>query len=237
MRRIVHSGIAGLLIGAAPLLAAQFPAQNQQPRQPQAQQRQQPQQPATQPAVVATVNGDPITRAEVQVNLQSQTQGRQVAPEVQQQLRKQVIDSLIESRLVEQYALKQGPDVEEKEVGAVIDRFKEQLKQQGVTFDDFLRSRGYTEESLEKRISGSLAWQKYQQEQLSEEKLREFYDENKEQFGSAGFDEARQKVAQAYVTELWQEAVEKMRPKAKIEKKKTAQSQAQPRGPALPDRR
>lgn len=229
MIRAIRPGITGVfLLAAAPLLAAQFPAQQEQPR---------PQASGPQAAVVATVNGDAITRTEVQQNVEQQVAGRQVAPEVKEQLRKQVLDSLIESRLVEQYARKEGPDVKDQEVEAVIDRFKQQLKQQSMSFDEFLRSRGYTEDILQKRVEGSLAWQKYQQEQLTESNLREFFDQNKETFGDAGFDEARQKVAQAYVTELWQDAVKEMRPKAEI-KTSEAKGPAVPnRQPVLPDRR
>jgi len=209
----------------------------QQPAQPQqqvAQPQQQPAQPQQQPElnVVVTVNGDPITREEVQATLQPQLQSRKVDPQTAQQMQKQVIDNLIEGRLVEQYVLETGPDVEQQEVKAAVDRLKEQLAAQNVSLDQFLVSRGQTPESFHDRIKGSLAWQKFQQQQLTDENLERYFRERQQQFNAESFEEARQEVSNAYVGQLWQQIISQMKPKAEIRVAPAAQPSPKPREPA-----
>lgn len=184
----------------------------------QQQQRAAQQQPAAeaQSPVIATVDGDPITQQEVQASLQAQLQGRQIDPETAQQLQKQVVDTLIDSRLVEQYVLKKGPDVAEQEVDAAVGQLQQQLQAQEVDFDQFLASRGYTQDMLKTRIEGSLAWQKFQQQEVDDEKLHEFFTENQQHFQAENFEQARPQVTNAYVSKLWEDIVNQMKPNAEI---------------------
>jgi FKBP-type peptidyl-prolyl cis-trans isomerase (trigger factor) len=203
------------------------------PEQPQQQPQQIPQQqsPQVQPRVdvVAMVNGDAITRAELQASVQSQLRGQQPDPQTVEKLQKQVLDGLIESRLVEQYVIDKGPDVEKEEVDGVLNQFKQQLQTQGIGFEEFLAARGQTEKSLEKRVEGSLAWQKYQQKHVTENKLQEYFQQNQDRFAEDDFEQAREKVLQAYAGELWSQIVKEMRPEAEI-KTATPEQPAAPRG-------
>lgn len=248
---------AGMMMAivAAPIAATgqQFPSQQapqQQappPRQPAPRQQQpapQPQQPAQQqpapqqqqPNVVATVNGDPITEREVHVNLQSKIQGQQVDPQVAQQLRQQVLDGLIEGRLVEQYAMKSGADVEQKEVTTVLKQFENQLAGQQVSLDDYLKSIGHTRESFKDRVKGSLAWQKYQREQVTPDKLNEYFEENEQAFNAGSLQEAEQEVRNAYVNEMWGEIISEMKPTAEINVRNAQRPARQPEPRRLPQR-
>lgn len=194
----------------------------QQSGQPAAQGQPAAAQNRVQPAaqaeaqVIATVDGDPITQQEVQASLQAQLQGQQIDPATAQQVQQQVVETLIDSRLVEKYVLAQGPDVAEQEVEAAVEQLKTQLQAQQVTFDQFLASRGYTQEMLKARIEGSLAWQKFQEKEVAEPKLQQFYQENQQHFQAENYEQARPQVANAYVGKLWEEIVAQMKPKAEI---------------------
>jgi hypothetical protein len=209
------------ILAASPLVAlaqlqdgAESPARGAQPGQPQPQGAQ-PQE-LRELQVVATVNGDPITVGEVQAALQPQLEGRQVEPQVAEQLQKQAVDSLIDSRLIEQYALEKAPDIKQQEVKAVVDRVQEQLAAQEVELERYLVSRGHTPDSFKDRIKGSIAWQKLQQQQLTDENLARFYQENQQQFNAGSFEEARQDVANAYLGEVWKQIISQTKPAAEI---------------------
>lgn len=224
-------------VGAASLAQAQFGQdESSQDESPQAQQRELPggalQQESPEKNAVAIVNDEPITETEYQSALEAQMkQVGQADPNTLQQLRGQVMKSLVESRLVEQHLLSEGPKVADEEVEEVIDRYKEQFKQQGVPFDRFLADSGYTQSGLEKRIKGSLAWQKYQEEEVTEEDLQEHFAENQDRFPVDDFEQAKPLVAQSYAGELWAEIVKKEEPKAEIKIVQSEQQQAEPQSP------
>ncbi len=192
----------------------------QPPRQPQppAQPQPRPRQPAAPPQdVVATVNDEPITRAELDAKVQEQAGGRQLDPQAAEQLRKQALNLLIESRLIEEFVLEEGPDVEPEEVQSTISGVEQQLAQQNVDLQQFLAMQGYTQQSFAKRIEGSLAWQKYQQQQMTPDALEAFFEQNADQFRADSFQEAQQEVVQAYAMSLWRDVVRRMQPEAEIE--------------------
>ncbi len=206
--------------------------QQQPPGQPpgQAPGQQQPQQ-----EIVAKVNGDAITMHEYASALEPQLQRANPAdPNVAQQIREQVMSGLIESRLVEQYLLKEGPEVTKEEVTGVIDRYKEQVESQGVSFDQFMESKGYTQQDLSRRVQGSLAWQKFQQQQLTDENLQEHFESNQQLFQSEQFEEVKNQVAQSYVNELWGQIVQETKPKAEIQVVQPQQQQGGAPAPGQP---
>lgn len=176
--------------------------------------------------MIATVNGDPITQPELdatvqqrlsQIQQQAQAQGQQLDAQMVQQVQQDTLNMLIESRLVEEHATEEGPSVDDDEIRSAIDGIRQQLQAQQISFDDFLASRGYTPETLKKRIEGSLAWQKYQQQQLNPENLRTFFEQNKEHFQAESFEQApQQQLAQTYTTSLWEDIVRQKKPQAEI---------------------
>lgn len=193
----------------------------------QPQTSEQPAQQQSEPVVVAKVNDDQITQRELQAHLQprlqqiqqqAQAQGQQITPEIINQLRQQALSTLIESRLVEEHIANEGPEVEPKEVESNISTIKKQLEEQQVDFNEFLAMRGYTEDSLRKRIKGSLGWQKYHETKMSDENLKSFFEENQDQFQAESYEEApKQQVSQMYMASLWENIVEMEQPEAKIE--------------------
>lgn len=234
MKCFTHRTLAWTLtfIGTVAVAQAQFEQQGTAQPGTAQQQTARPQQAEGPPKnAIATVNGEAITASEVQSALDAQmqqaAQAGQVDPNAAQQIRQQVMNTLVESRLVEQYLREQGPQVAGKEVQAVIDRYKEQFQSQGVPFEQFLASSGYTKSGLEKRIKGSLAWQKYQQKEATDAKLQQHFAENQERFPADDFEQAKPLVAQSYASELWQEIVKEKLPEAEIEMVNQSQPGAQ----------
>lgn len=195
--------------------------------QQQPQQSRQSQEPSLGGQVVAVVNGDKITQKELQANLQSRLRGQQPDPQQMQKLQQQVLESLVESRLVEQYVLDKGPGADPKEVDQMMQRFQRQLQSRDMSLEEFLKTRGQTKKQFRKRIAGSIAWRKFQQKQMSPKKLRTFFQNNQKDFQADSFEQARQKVRQAYTAKLWNDIVQTMKPDAEIK-------MAKPRGRSSP---
>ncbi len=210
---------------------AQEPAFQQPPTEPQ---QQPPQaappaqvQPAPQRDLIATVNGDPIPRGEFEQLVQTSIQARQhlqqqegqpdLSPQNIQQLRQQVLDNLIEARLVEQYVREHGPDVADKEVDAQLNEIRQSLKAQGASLEQHLATTQQPMDELRRRIEGSLAWQRYQQQQMSPEKLQQFYEQQRARFGEATFEEVQPQIVQLFTGQIWEDIVNRMRPQAKIQ--------------------
>lgn len=204
MRQILSIGCIAAVTLATSFVAAQEPRPPQDVEVPPGD------------VLVATVNGEAITRNEIHAALEPQVQGRQVEPEQLEQLRNRVLDDLITSRLLEQYAIDQGPDVEKQEVEEVLARAKEQIEAQGIEFDQFLVSRGYTHASVKDRIKGSIAWQKFQQQQLTEENLQQHYAAHRDRFQGEEYEAVRNRLAQSYLQQLRNEIVQRTLPNAEI---------------------
>lgn len=80
---------------------------------------------------------------------------------------------------------------------------------------DLVKLQGNTRDSLKKRLKGSLAWQKYQQEKLSDANIQQFFQQNQDQF-QGDLKTNRSSAISAMVGQLWEEIVQQMRPRAEI---------------------
>ena len=85
--------------------------------------------------VVAMVNGQPITRAQFNQELQAQAG-------------KQVMGSLVTETLVEQEASKRHITVSQSEINSQVKTIQAQLAQQGQTLDSALAARGMTQDEF-----------------------------------------------------------------------------------------
>jgi len=223
----IGTGIGAMLF-ATSIVAAQSapPPFQQQKSQLQQQQSPNPGQPApaaqqaqkSRSKAVALVNGEPITKPEFQQQVQQEAVGQQPGSVDVKAIEKQALESLIESRLVEQYVRQSNAvSVSDKEVDAVIGNIKSQLMKQQLTFNDYLNSRGYSEALFRKRIEGSLGWQQFQRQNLKADVLQEFFTENRQMFpADKNFQESQQLVAQAYSQMLWKDIISTTKPRADI---------------------
>ena len=255
-KRLQSAGIALLLVTLMPWSASaqldpapsrQAPPERQDvvPETREAAPPGVPTAPAEQPMpqheerqLVARVNGEGITEAEFENNVRSTIQAQRQAADPQtpppdpRVVQQQVLDALIESRLVEQH-LREQVSVESEEIENVVAGFVQQLQAQQLTLDDFLAELGQTEQDLRKRVEGSLAWQKFQEQQLVPDNLQAYYQQNQQQFGGRSYEEVEPMLPQLYVQELWNHIVSQTQPDAEIEVFR-AQQPAAPSTPQAP---
>lgn len=97
--------------------------------------------------VVATVNGEPISRSSYNTELQKEAGQKSM-------------DALVTKVLILQEADKEHVSVSDKEINDQIDTIKKQLSQQGETLDQALKAQGLTVDDLKEQIKISQLIQK-----------------------------------------------------------------------------
>ena len=135
--------------------------------------------------VAAVVNGEKITEAELATAIQSQLQGRTAPPEMLPELRRAVLDLLVDRHLVDQFVAAKKIQADPKKVDSMIDDIKKQVSEAGLSFDEVLKREGHTEESLRERIAADLAFQKFAETGVSDSAVEQYYKDHKEELDGA----------------------------------------------------
>lgn len=116
---------------------------------------------------VATVNGQSITRQQVEVQVQRAIRSGQVPPEQERQLRGQVLDQLIRTSLLDQYAEEGGLHLSESQLDQLIVTLPEFQDQEGnfsrELFKNRLASAGYTPLAFRAQLRDDMQRQQLQQ--------------------------------------------------------------------------
>nr|WP_298376020.1 SurA N-terminal domain-containing protein [uncultured Halomonas sp.] len=116
---------------------------------------------------VVEVNGEPITRQQIETEVQRGIRSGQVPPEQERQLRNQVTEQLVTLKLLDQYIAKGGMHVSDQQLDQVIVNRSEFQDQSGNFSTDLFRNRlasaGYTPLSFRQQLKNDLMRQQMQQ--------------------------------------------------------------------------
>lgn len=138
--------------------------------------------PAPVEKVVATVGDAKITNTEVDSMVRSQLRGQPVPPEVMANLRKAILESMIQNQLVTQFVAAKNIKVEPAEVEEAIADIKKRVAEAGVDLAVVLQAQGLTEETLQTRIAAELAVEKYAMAEVTDQKAEEYFNTHKKEF-------------------------------------------------------
>lgn len=94
----------------------------------------------------------------------------------------QVLGSMIDEILIQQFLNKNAPPVPAVEVEKKFNEMKDNLAKQGKTIADFCKESGNNESSIRKDIASHLQWANYGASRITEADLQKYYKENKEFF-------------------------------------------------------
>ncbi len=141
---------------------------------------------------VAVVNGDPVTKGQVNRELSGHQQkmirsGQSLTPELIAGLRVQVIESLIDRTLLHQESVKEGITVTDEEVDEQFSEIRQQFTSQDA-FDSALNQMNMTEDLIKDELRSGIAVHKLISDrfgktaEISEEEARAFYDSHPEAF-------------------------------------------------------
>ncbi len=116
---------------------------------------------------IAKVNGEPITRQELELEVQRAIRSGQVPPEQERALRAQMLDQLITDRLLTQYAAEGGLHLSEEQLDQIIVSLPEFQDQQGRFDSELFRNRlasaGYTPVAFRDELRVDMKRQQLQQ--------------------------------------------------------------------------
>ena len=116
---------------------------------------------------IAKVNGEPITRQQLELEVQRAIRSGQVPPEQERALRAQMLDQLITDRLLTQYAEEGGLHLSEEQLDQIIVALPEFQNQEGrfdsEVFRNRLASAGYTPVTFREELRVDMKRQQLQQ--------------------------------------------------------------------------
>ncbi|MGJ7456214.1 SurA N-terminal domain-containing protein [Halomonas sp. RA08-2] len=116
---------------------------------------------------IAKVNGEPITRQQLELEVQRAIRSGQVPPEQERALRAQMLDQLITDRLLTQYAAEGGLHLSEEQLDQIIVALPEFQDQEGRFDSELFRNRlasaGYTPVAFRDELRVDMKRQQLQQ--------------------------------------------------------------------------
>jgi peptidyl-prolyl cis-trans isomerase C len=129
--------------------------------------------------VAARVNGQVIPELSVYRGL------LRVPPAKRAEARKDVLNFLVDNAIVDQYLLQLKIQVGPKELEEHVDRIKKEAIAEKTDFKQLLEKLMITEDELRTELTGALRWDKFVQQQGTDEKLKPYFAANVEMFNGS----------------------------------------------------
>lgn len=160
--------------------------------------------------IVAVVNGQPVTRAEYNKMLEAQAG-------------KQVMNSLVTEKLVEQEAARQHVSVSQSELDAQVKTIQDQLAQQGQTLDSALAAQGMTRDDFMTQLKLQTLVKKMLGNKIavSDKEISDYIAQNKDSLPTGETDaqlkdQVKQQLEQQKLSQQAQALVQKLQQQAHI---------------------
>ncbi len=134
-------------------------------------------------APVATVNGEPITRAELDAALAERPPVVTPLTSAQKrQLQEEALAVLIDELLIKQFLRQNGPPVDPAEVNKQVGALRRGLAAQNKPLDEYLKETHQTEAQLRTNLGMMMQWNAYAAKKVSEADLKRYYTDYKDFF-------------------------------------------------------
>ncbi len=137
-----------------------------------------PARPSNPTRVLATVNREPITKADFLDLIMRY----QIPPGNEQQVYTDGIETLINTRLINQFLARQQLQVSESKLDADIEQLKKDLKEDGRDLATALIESGKTIDDVKKELAARQRWIEYVKEKGTDDELKKFVASNKDLF-------------------------------------------------------
>jgi peptidyl-prolyl cis-trans isomerase C len=135
---------------------------------------------------VAVVNGQEISRAELDASLRSSDSALAALPEAQRKQRYIVaLGLLIDNKLLHQFLEQYTAPVSPQEVDRLLGEMKDGLRQQGKTLEEFCHDINQSLIQFRNSLADHLRWSKYAESRITDATLEQYYRENKDVFDQA----------------------------------------------------
>jgi peptidyl-prolyl cis-trans isomerase C len=166
-----HVVLVAMLVGCGvfPAWAAQGAKKPAKAKSPAASRRE---------TVLVTVNGRNITEPDLQRMLIT----RQVPEQDREKARGAFLEDMIDARLIQQFLDSRDTKASKQEIDALVNQFRESLKQHGTDPDKVLADKGFTADSLREDFALTLAWKHHVDRAVPVSRLKAYFDEHRAEF-------------------------------------------------------
>jgi parvulin-like peptidyl-prolyl isomerase len=125
--------------------------------------------------VAATVDGKPIFVEDVARGLQTALQGRDGTNAERAKLEAEVLDQLIDQKLVEARLAQMGRRAKDADIDQAVAELETKLKPQNRSLADVLAKAGVSEAAMRRRLAWSSVWQKFLDSYLTDQRLEAYF--------------------------------------------------------------
>ncbi|MEW4526088.1 peptidylprolyl isomerase [Maioricimonas sp. JC845] len=124
-----------------------------------------------QPQVLATIDGEPITSADLELFAAS----RGLTDPVRGPLREQLLNQLIDRRLIRRFLERRKVAADPDQVAARLDLTRKVIAASGEDFATVLKRLGYTVETFRDEVALPLAWQAHINATVTDSQIRDYF--------------------------------------------------------------
>jgi parvulin-like peptidyl-prolyl isomerase len=133
-------------------------------------------------SIAANVNGEPITIEEVDAALSSSLPGTPLTPSQKRDLRRAVLEDLIDEKLLRQFLAKNAAKVETAEIDAHYAAFNASLIKENSPPEEFFRRTKQKEAQFRDELSARIHLTHYAKQLATDEKLKAFHEKHRDHF-------------------------------------------------------
>ncbi|HEY2837625.1 MAG TPA: peptidylprolyl isomerase [Pirellulales bacterium] len=132
--------------------------------------------------VVARIDGEPITAAEVNRLMKVAMQDKKIIDAALPMIEATALDQVIKRRLVTKFLDSKKIEVSEAEVDAIVKKREEALTKQGGSMTDYLAVNGFTKQAFHEDQEWQLRWEKAIRTYLTEANLEKYFEAHRKEF-------------------------------------------------------
>jgi parvulin-like peptidyl-prolyl isomerase len=133
-------------------------------------------------SIAATVNGEPITVAEVERAARQAARNRKIAEDAKPLLLSATLSRLVDQRLVHAYLIEKKHGAKPAEIDLAMKRAEDALAQQKIGLDDHLKTLGITREQFRTETAWRIAWRRYLEAHATDENLARYFEKHRPHF-------------------------------------------------------
>jgi parvulin-like peptidyl-prolyl isomerase len=133
-------------------------------------------------AIVARVDGQPVTASEVQLELRRALGDRRLEGAQRAELERAALTQVIDRRLVLRYLTRTGQAASDQDVEFALAKFEKDLAAREQTLDAHLEELRISPEEFRRTLAWQLSWQRYLDKQLTDENLEKYFQRHRREF-------------------------------------------------------
>jgi parvulin-like peptidyl-prolyl isomerase len=132
--------------------------------------------------IVATVGDEPVHAGELDRLLHRAFRGREVGPDVLPWLQAQVLEEIVDRRLVLAYAQRTNSAPAAEEVDRELAQWKARLASQHPSLADYLHAQSMDESDLRRQVMWNLVWGKFVARYVTHERVEAYFQAHHREF-------------------------------------------------------